>query len=138
MMDFVVKSANSFKKLEADVTEVVKVALRKIIGKLDKTELIINVVKNSLQKIKLQKQATLKVAPAEVAMLRDNMAEITKDTPTLEFLDIQADAHLKPGSCVLETELGVIDASIEVQLSAIENALAKVGSLQDDDGTGRE
>ena len=109
--------------------------LRKIIGKFDKTELITNVVKNSLKKIKLQKQATLRVSPAEVAKLRDNVAELTKDTPTLEFLDVQADNHLKPGSCILETELGVIDASIDVQLSAIENALSKFGLLQDENGT---
>jgi type III secretion protein L len=125
MMDFVTKSAQSFSKLEADVTEVVGSALRKIIGKLDKTELITNVVKNSLQKIKLQKQATLKVSPVEAQMLRDRMAEITVGTPVLEFLDVCADAHLEPGSCILETELGVIDASISVQLEAIEAALAK-------------
>jgi type III secretion protein L len=125
MMEFVTKSASSFAKLENDVTEVVKTALRKIIGKIDKTDLLVSVVKNSLQKIKMQKQATLKVSPAEVQMLRDRANELTKDTPLIEFLDICADAHLKQGSCILETELGVIDASIQVQVEAIENALTK-------------
>ncbi|MDR3144156.1 MAG: HrpE/YscL family type III secretion apparatus protein [Puniceicoccales bacterium] len=128
MMDFVTKSANSFAKLENDVTEVVKIALRKIIGKIDKTELLVSVVKNSLQKIKLQKQATLKVSPSEAQLLRDRVDELTKDTPLLEFLDICTDAHLKPGACILETELGVIDASISVQIEAIEGALSKARS----------
>ncbi|MDR1433184.1 MAG: HrpE/YscL family type III secretion apparatus protein [Puniceicoccales bacterium] len=128
MMDFVTKSANSFSKLEKDVTEVVKMALRKIIGKIDKTELIVNVVKNSLQKIKLQKQATLKVAPSEAQILRDRIAEITEGNPVLQFLEVLADAHLQPGSCVIETELGVIDASVNVQLESIESALLKVKS----------
>jgi type III secretion protein L len=126
MMDFVTKSANSFSKLEKDVTEVVKMAIRKIIGKIDKTELIVSVVKNSLQKVKMQKQATLKVAPTEAQLLRDKLLELTSETPILEFLDITADAHLQPGSCILETELGVIDASIPVQLEAVENALEKM------------
>jgi type III secretion protein L len=128
MMDFVTKSANSFSKLENDVTDVVKMALRKIIGKLDKMELITSVVKNSLQKVKTQKQATLKVAPTEAQVLRDRIADLTRDTPMLEFLDICADAHLQPGSCIIETELGVIDASVPVQLEAVENALAKIKS----------
>ncbi|MDR2603458.1 MAG: HrpE/YscL family type III secretion apparatus protein [Puniceicoccales bacterium] len=128
MMNFVSKSANSFSRLEEDVVEVVKSALRKIIGKIDKTELIVNVVRNSLQKIKTQKQATLKVAPGEAQVLRDKVQDLTKDTPVLEFLDICADTHLQPGSCILETELGVIDASIPVQLTAIENALSKAKS----------
>lgn len=128
MMNFVSKSASSFSRLEGDVVEVVKSALRKIIGKIDKTELIVSVVRNSLQKIKTQKQATLKVAPGEAQVLRDRVQDLTKDTPVLEFLDICADTHLQPGSCILETELGVIDASIPVQLTAIENALSKAKS----------
>ena len=128
MMEFVTKSANSFSKLESDVTEVIKIALRKIIGKIDKTELILLVVKNALQRIKTQKQATLKVCPEEAPMLRDRINELTKDTPVIEFLDIFADAHLKPGDCILETELGIIDASVNVQLESVENALTKIKS----------
>jgi type III secretion protein L len=94
--------------------------------KIDKADLITSVVKNSLQKIKAQKQATLKVSPFEVKMLRDRISEITNESPVLEFLDICADAHLEPGSCILETELGIIDASVSVQLEAIETALTKI------------
>ncbi|MDR1891243.1 MAG: hypothetical protein LBQ23_03675 [Puniceicoccales bacterium] len=61
-------------------------------------------------------------------MLCDKMQDVTKNSPVLEFLDIFADTHLQPGSCILETELGVIDASIPVQLAAIENALSKAKS----------
>lgn len=128
MMDFVTKSSSSFSKLESDVTDVVKMALRKIIGKIDKQELIVSVVKNSLQKIKMQKHATLKVAPVDAPLLRDKITELTQDTPMIEFLDVCADAHLQQGSCILETELGVIDASIPVQLEAIENALINAKS----------
>ncbi len=128
MMDFVTKSSSSFSKLESDVTDVVKMALRKIIGKIDKQELIVSVVKNSLQKIKMQKHATLKVAPVDAPLLRDKITELTQDTPMIEFLDVCADAHLEQGACILETELGVVDASIPVQLEAIENALVNVKS----------
>lgn len=33
-----------------------------------------------------------------------------------------ADARLERGSCLLESELGVVDASLETQLKALENA----------------
>jgi type III secretion protein L len=129
MMDFVTKSANSFSKLEKDVTEVVASALRKIIGKIDKTELIVSVVKTSLQKIKTQKHAKLKVAPAEAPLLRDRLTEITSgNSHVLQFLEITSDVHLPLGSCVIETELGVVDASVAVQLESIENAFAKIKS----------
>ncbi|MDR1595568.1 MAG: type III secretion system stator protein SctL [Puniceicoccales bacterium] len=128
MMDFVTKSANSFSKLEKDVAAVVSTAVRKILGKIEKNELIVSVVKNSLQKIKMQKQAKLKVAPAEAQLLRDRIMEIAEGNAVLQFLEVAADARLQPGSCVIETELGVIDASVSVQLESIENALSKVRS----------
>jgi type III secretion protein L len=128
MINFVSKNANSFSKLEEDIVEVVKSVIRKIIGKIDKTELIVSVAKQSLQKIKTRKQATLKVAPGEAQTLRDKMQDLTKDSPVLEFKDIFADTHLQPGSSILETGLGVTDARIPVQLAAIENALSKAKS----------
>ena len=129
MMDFVAKSSASFSKLEKDITGVVKSSVSKIVGKIDKDELIVNVVKNSLQRIKMQKHATIKVAPSEAPILRDRIAELTKDSPMLEFLDICSDAHLSSGSCIIETELGVIDASVPVQLEAIQSALSTDTSM---------
>ena len=36
-----------------------------------------------------------------------------------------ADSRLSDGGCILETDVGVVDASIDVQLQAIENSLSK-------------
>ena len=45
------------------------------------------------------------------------------------FLDVVSDARLERGACLLESELGVVDASLETQLKALENALrAKIAS----------
>jgi type III secretion protein L len=125
LMAFATKSAESFTKLEKDVIEVVTRAIRKILGDVDKNELITNVVKNALKLVKSQKQAVLKVAPSEARFLRDRVCELTKDTPGIEFLDIVSDAHLEPGSCLLETDLGVVDASIAVQIAAVEKSLGR-------------
>ena len=46
-----------------------------------------------------------------------------------DFLDVVPDARLERGSCLLESELGVVDASLETQLKALENALrSKIAS----------
>lgn len=125
LMDLATKSADSFTKLEHDIVEVVIRAIKKILGDVDKGELITNVVKNSLKMIKSQKQVVLKVSTLEAAFLRERVSTLIKDSPGIEFLDIISDNHLSPGSCLLETELGVIDASIDVQIAAIEKSLGK-------------
>ncbi len=125
LMLLATKNADSFTKLEKDVIEVVIRAIKKIIGDIDRNELITSVVKNSLKMIKSQKQALLKVSPSEVAFLREKVNDLIKDTPSVEFLDVVSDTHLSPGSCLLETDLGVIDASVDVQIAAIEKSLGK-------------
>ena len=46
-----------------------------------------------------------------------------------DFLDVVPDARLERGACLLESELGVVDASLETQLKALENALrSKIAS----------
>jgi type III secretion protein L len=76
--------------------------------------------------VRSQKQAVLKVSPSEARFLRDRVCELTKETPGIEFLEIVSDAHLEPGSCLLETDLGVVDASVAVQIAAVEKSLGRV------------
>jgi type III secretion protein L len=45
--------------------------------------------------------------------------------PKIQFLDVQADSRLSANGCVLETEIGVVDATLETQLKAIEKALIR-------------
>ena len=46
-----------------------------------------------------------------------------------DFLDVVPDARLERGAGLLESELGVVDASLETQLKALENALrSKIAS----------
>lgn len=125
MMDLVTKSVTGFAKFEKDIVNVVLRAIRRIIGEIDKTELITNVVKNALKVVKNQKHATLKVSNDDLKLVREHIEEIKQEFPSLEYIDVFADSHLQDGSCLLETEFGIVDASLEVQLDAIKKSLSK-------------
>ena len=68
---------------------------------------------------------TLKVAPELVETVRARVSELTATFPTIETFDVVEDPRLKGSACVLETEAGVADASVESQLAAIERSLKK-------------
>jgi type III secretion protein L len=125
-MEFATKGADSCAKLEKDVVDVVARASKKIWGDIDKNELIASVVTNALEMVKSQKQAVLKVSPSEATFLRDRVVELTKDTPSIKLLDVVSDAHLAPGSRLLETDLGAVDASSSVEIAAIEKLLRHI------------
>lgn len=125
MMDLVTKSVTGFAKFEEDIVNVVIRAIRRIIGEIDRTDLITNVVKNALKVVKNQKHATLKVSNDDLKLVREHIDEIKQEFPSLEYIDVFADSHLHDGSCLLETEFGIVDASLEVQLDAIKKSLSK-------------
>jgi type III secretion protein L len=119
------KSADSMAYLESSVAGLVVKALQRVIGAIDRRELIVNVVRQALKAVKNQREALLKVSPVDSQAVRDHLKEILSDG-AVDYLDVVADSRLNPGTCILETDLGVIDASLDVQLEAIVEAFRKV------------
>ena len=64
------------------------------------------------------------VSPDDKDAVRTSLAAMISSAPNgATFLDVTADPRMKPGDCILECERGVVDASLETQLKAIEHAL---------------
>ena len=111
------------KTATADQAEEVCGQIRKVIGELDASELIVRVVRNALTTVRNQQRVTIRVAPADEKAVSEALAAMIQTAPGgVGFLDVRADARLERGSCLLESELGVVDASLETQLKALENA----------------
>lgn len=125
MIDSVGRAVDYFSGLEHRVVDLVLKALRKILGELDARDRVVNVVRTALAVAKNQSHVTLRVTPADAEIARERLAEITKPYPEIHFLEVVPDSRLAPAACILETELGVIDASLELQLAAIEKSLAR-------------
>ena len=80
--------------------------------------------------VRNQQHVTIRVAPADEKAVRAELASMLASVPGgTSFLDVVPDARLERGACLLESELGVVDASLETQLKALENALrSKIAS----------
>ena len=99
-------------------------AVRKIIGELDDRECTVRVVRNALNAVRSQQRVLIRVSPDDKDAVRTSLAAMISSAPNgATFLDVTADPRMKPGDCILECELGVVDASLETQLKAIEHAL---------------
>jgi type III secretion protein L len=117
-----IKAVDYLRGVEKDLVNIIINAMRKIIGEFDHEDLTIKVVHNALQLFQSQHQITLRVAPA----LQDNLEKRrATDFQGITCLNIVADPKLAPGTCILESEIGRVDASIETQLKAIESAMMK-------------
>lgn len=125
MIDSVGHAVDYFSGLETKVVELVLKALKRILGELDARERVVHVVRTALAVARTQPRVTLRVAPADAEIARERLAEITQPYPEIHYVEVVADSRLAPAACILETDMGVIDASLDLQLAAIEKSLAR-------------
>ncbi|EGQ8526361.1 TPA: SctL family type III secretion system stator protein VscL [Vibrio parahaemolyticus] len=112
-------------QVEHKMTNVVLDSVRKIIDAFDDVDTTISVVREALQLVSNQKQVILHVHPEQVVDVREKVAGVLSDFPEVGYVDVVADARLKNGGCILETEVGIIDASIDGQIQALKQAMVK-------------
>ena len=125
MMETAMQAVEYIENIEETLVKVVTSAGRKIIGELDERERIVRVVRTALVSVRSQQKVLIRVCPADEPAVREALAAMIASAPGgVSFLDVSADPRMKPGDCILESELGVVDAGLETQLRALENALA--------------
>ena len=112
--------------VEQKMAEVVMKALKSFVVEVGDKELVFQIVRKTMNAvIRTQRQVVLKVSPEMVETVRARIAEFRVAYPTVESFDVVEDPRLKGSACVLETEAGVADASVDTQLAAIEKSLQK-------------
>lgn len=77
----------------------------------------------ALSEVAWCQQITLRLHPDDAQRLTTAQPRLAAALDPGAELRLEADPKLSPGACVVETESGDVDASVEVQLAALERAL---------------
>jgi len=96
----------------------------KIIGQQLKLhpETIVEIVRQVLKDTRPGKRLTIQVNPSEAEQVRERAAALQGAGARSE-IEVVASASVPVGGCVVESELGIIDARLETQLKCLEDAL---------------
>ena len=125
-LDLVDQSVAFMESVESKMADVVLKALKSFVTEVGDKEMVIQIVRKTMAAvIRTQRQVTLKVAPEMVPTVKARLAELRADYPTIESMDVVEDSRRSGPACVLETEAGVADASVDTQLAAIERSLKR-------------
>ncbi|MCE7870101.1 hypothetical protein DYH09_06950 [bacterium CPR1] len=92
-------------------------------------EVIVGVVRDALSGIKDREEITIRCHPDDFEQARKHQPEFEKMVEGLKKFEVQADASLDPGSCVLETNLGNVDARLATKMAAIAAAFEETAEL---------
>ncbi len=108
--------------------EVIRLAVSiagKILGQRLETdpETVVLIVREALRGIREERNLTIKVNAGELAAVSARVRELEEGVPGDCRVRVVAGNAVEPGGCIVETELGTIDARIETQLRCLEHVL---------------
>ncbi|MDR1613536.1 MAG: HrpE/YscL family type III secretion apparatus protein [Planctomycetota bacterium] len=125
MFETMAASVEHLSAMESTLVDLVMRSLRTVLGTFDREELAVETVRHALRLVRDEKRVLLRVAAADADYVAKRLDEIVKRYPGMGRVDLVPDASLASGGCVMETEIGVIDASLERQLTMIENSFRR-------------
>jgi flagellar assembly protein FliH len=83
---------------------------------------ITSVVKEALKKVDGHEKIKIKVHPEDIQILEEHKNEYKKYANCVQGIEILCDENINKGGCIIETNIGDIDARIEKQIKVIEDA----------------
>lgn len=113
------------KELEKVLIPVALKAAKKIVGREIELsdDTIVDIVANSLKAVAQHKRITIYVNRKDLDALERNRTRLKQIFETLEVLSLRERTDVAPGGSIIETEGGIINAQLENQWRALENAL---------------
>lgn len=125
-LELVQESARFMESVESKMVDVVMKSLRKCVAEIGDRELVVQIVRKVMNAVvRNQRHIDMKVSPEMLPVVKERLQEILVDYPLLDDINLQEDQRLKGAACMIETEAGIADASVDTQLAAIENSLRK-------------
>jgi type III secretion protein L len=109
---------------EQDILRLAIKLAEKIIGreiKIDRST-VVDIVSNALRNAKRQDKLTIRVSQTDYSTVQEKFVELSQSSRT-SYVDIVPDPRVTLGGCIIESEVGTIDARLETQLRALEKAL---------------
>ncbi len=126
------KSLNSLNTLREKIYEeaqsemilIVKEALKKIVASEIKSseEFILNVVKETVKNVVETKKIVIKVSPEDYRYLSENREKLDSSLSGKE-IELVEDPAITRGGCIIQTDMGEIDSTVETKLEEVLNIL---------------
>lgn len=86
-------------------------------------ETVVDIATEALRHAGEPRALRIRCNPDDLALLESGRPRLLARCTTVGAIQLEADEQVPVGGCVIESELGVVDARLSVQLDAIERAL---------------
>ncbi len=113
------------------MTDMILMISRKVIKDeiVERREVVINNIKEAIQRVKDRDRIDIRVNFADLDMTTAHKDELIKMMDSLKKVNIYEDNRVDRGGCIIETDVGAIDARISTQLDAVEESIRSAITL---------
>lgn len=115
---------NQLKDIEMNITDVVIDSVRKIINDYDDKELVSGIVKQAMKPIYKGQKVSVRVHPEMMSRLIDELG-LGDAQDENHFIDLVSEDQLAKTDCIIESDLGIVNASVDNQLEILTRTLEK-------------
>lgn len=113
-----------YSNAEKEAVELALAIARKIVCHEVNTSktVVLSVVKEALKRVVDHKKVKIRVNPSDLNVIKEAKSQFSDFVDNTENITIEEDEAILNGGCVIETDLGEIDARIEKQFQTVEEA----------------
>lgn len=122
VLENVARHVDFLERSEDRIVDLVMQAVRRVIDGFDERERAVAAVRSVLAIARDQKQVTLRLSPEHAETVRRQIQDMVAAYPAIGFIDVVPEQRIEGDACVLESDMGVIESSIRIQLAAIQSA----------------
>lgn len=118
---------------EAELIKLVLAVCKKVLSKeIEDLDYIENLIAQAMEQLNYATDIVLRVSESDYTTVSLARPKILAMAERIENLEIKADYALSPGSLVIDTASGSIDASVKTQLERVEDMFMNILSLNND------
>lgn len=114
----------TYRKIEKEVVELALTIARQVICReiTINREIVVCVAREALAKIEDPGRIKIKMSPSDLQFINESQSQLFSMVEDFDNVTLEATESIQSGGCIIETDLGEIDARIEKQLQAVEES----------------
>jgi flagellar biosynthesis/type III secretory pathway protein FliH len=118
----------TYLEIEKEVVELALAIAKQVICQeitIDK-EIVVCVAREALAKVEDPGKIKIKMSPSDLKFIKETRVQLSNMIENIDHVTFEAAENIQSGGCIIETNLGEIDARIERQLQAVEESFRTV------------
>ena len=119
--------AETYLQIEKEVVELALAIARKVVCREIKTDpkVVLDVAREALSRLENPGKIKIKMNPADLEFIKETGYNLSDLIGSSENVGLEAEENVQNGGCIVETNLGDIDARIENQIQSIEESFRR-------------